>query len=155
MARFSEALARAAEEIKAPPPLPLGHYIMRVTKVPDAPSEVTFSTGSADKLTFNVETVSAYDDVDPDMLAEYGNPAGRPMRLEFLFNHDDEIRFETTLNQLKAFLANCGIDTDSGTLQEWINDVPNRQFLGQIGHQRDKNDASIVYARIGRTSAVD
>lgn len=155
MAKFSDALDRSLETIKRPPPLPIGHYVMRVTKMPDPAEEMTGKDGTSyEKITINVATVSASDDVDPDELAAYGNVANVPLRLDFIFNNDDEMKFEGSLNRLKEFLSKCGIDAESGSLGEKLTELPNAQFLGEVKHRLDPNDANVVYNEIGRTTSL-
>lgn len=155
MAKFADALDRSLETIKRPPPLPIGHYVMRVTKMPDPAEAMQGKDGTPyEKLTINVATVSASDDVDPDELAAYGNVGGVGMRVDFIFNGEDEMKFEGTLNRLKEFMAKCGIDADSGALGEKLAELPNAQFLGEVKHRFDPNDANVVYNEIGRTAAL-
>jgi len=157
MARFTDALNRSMEDIKRPPPLPIGHYIMAVTKMPDAPEDLQSAKGSYEKMTINCTTVSASDDVDPDELAEYGNPAGVPLRLDFIFNTDpnEEAKFEGTLNRLKEFMSKCGIDVETpGTsLGERLTELAGCQFLGEVKQRADPNDPNVIYNEIGRTTA--
>jgi hypothetical protein len=155
MARFSDALDRNMEEIKRPPPLPIGHYLMTVTKMPDPPAEMQSDKGSFERLTVPVQIVSATDDVDPDELEAYGNVAGAPLRLDFIFNTSpgEDQKFEGTLNRLKEFLGKCGVDTSSGSLSEKLTELPNCQFIGEVKHRPDPNDSNIIYNEIGRTTA--
>lgn len=155
MARFTDALNRSMEEIKRPPPLPIGHYIMSITKMPDAPEDMNSSKGSYEKLTIQCQTVVASDDVDPDELADYGNPAGVPLRLDFIFNTDpaEEAKFEGTLNRLKDFMAKCGVDVSGGSLGEKLPELVGCQFLGEVRQRPDPNDSNILYNEIGRVTA--
>lgn len=154
MARFSDALNRQMEDIKRPPPLPLGHYIFSIPKMPSPPEPMQSSKGSYEKLTVNCVVVSAGDDVDPDELRDYGNVAGQPMRIDFIFNNDPDeaAKFEGTLNRLKTFMGHCGVDTSAGNLGEKLTELVGCQFLGEVGHRPDPNDAMVVYAEIKRTA---
>ena len=155
MARFSDALDRKAEDIRRPPPLPIGHYVMQVTKVPDAPEEMNSSKGTYEKLIIPVSVVSPMDDVDPDELSAYGNVTGAPLRLDFIFNCDpaEEAKFEGTLNRLKEFISKAGVDIEEGQLGQWLTELPSAQFIGEVRHRPDPNDPNIVYSEIGRTTA--
>jgi hypothetical protein len=156
MAKFADALDRSLETIKRPPPLPIGHYVMRVVKMPDPAEEMTGKDGTTyEKLTINVQTVSASDDVDPDELQAYGNVAGVPMRIDFIFNTEDDMKFEGSLNRLKEFMARCGVDVEeSSTLGEKLAELPNTQFLGEVKHRLDPNDPNVVYNEVGRTTSL-
>ena len=156
MARFADALNRQMETIKRPPPLPIGHYIMSINKMPGAPEAMNSSKGSFEKLTINVQIVSASDDVDPDELSDFGNVAGTPLRLDFIFNNDpaESAKFEGTLNRLKSFMQHCGVDADSGVLGEKLAELVGMQFLGEVRHRPDPNDPEIVYNEVGRTAPI-
>lgn len=155
MARFTDALNRNMEDIKRPPPLPIGHYVMTITKMPDAPEPLNSSKGDYEKLTINCQTVSATDDVDPDELEEYGNPAGVPLRIDFIFNNDpaEEAKFEGTLNRLKEFMQKCGVDASSGSLGEKLSELVGAQFIGEVKQRPDPNDSNVLYNEIGKTTA--
>jgi hypothetical protein len=158
MARFADALNRTMDTIKRPPPPPLGHYLMQVTKVPSAPEAMNSAKFTGSKLTINVRIVAPLDDVNPDDLAEFGNVVGVPLRLDFIFNEDpeEEAKFEATANRLKEFARKCGVpDVDSPTkrLLETISELANTQFIGQLTHRQDPNDPMISYPEIGATTA--
>lgn len=153
---FTQALDRKLEEVKRPPNLPTGHYIWQINKVPDQETFESTRTGDTfDRLTFTCTCVEASDDVDPDDLAEYGNVAGAVNRKTFLFtqNEDEKAAFERSMFQLKRFLEHCGVD-EGLSLEEAINDVVGKQFLGEIGHRPDPNDPEVIYAEIKKTAAV-
>lgn len=152
MPRFSDALNRTAEEIQRPKPLPIGHYVLQVTKHPEQRAS---QDNLYEWLTFNCVVVSPSEDVDPDMLAEFGKVAGVPVRKEFMFSTDDEDknRFEQTLNNVKQFLEHLGVDISVGTMKEWLPQAVNARFLCEITHRPDKNDPEVVYIQAGRTAA--
>lgn len=152
MAKFSDALDRSMDEIKRPPPLPIGNYIFRVTKVPEPPREIEGKTFEI--LSIPVAVVSALDDVDQDDLREFGKVEGAPTKVDFIFNTDpnEERAYEMTLNRLKDFLDRVG--AEGATLKERIGNVANLQFIGEIGHRPDPNDASNVYSEIRKTAAL-
>lgn len=156
MARFSDALNRQMEDIKRPPPLPLGHYILSIPKMPSPPEPMASSKGSYEKMTINAVVVSAGEDVDPDELRDYGNVAGQAMRIDFIFNNDPDeaAKFEGTLNRLKAFMGHCGVDTSSGHLGEKLTELVGCMFMGEVGHRSDPNDPMVVYSEIKRTAPV-
>lgn len=158
MARFSDALDRTMETIKRPPPLPLGHYIMSVVQAPSAPEPLNSQKGDYEKLTIQAKVHSAWDDVDPDELADYGNVMGTPMRIDFIFNNDpaEEAKFEGTMNRLKSFLDHCGVSYTAGDrLGEKLAELTNAQFLAEVRHRVDPNDPEVVYNEIGRTAPVE
>lgn len=153
MARFSSALDRAAETIKRPPPAPMGWYRARVTKVPDAPREIEGKPYEI--LSIPLALVEAHEVDDAD-LAAFGKVEGTPTRIDFVFNTDpnEEQKFESTLNRLKNFCTQLGIDTTEGTPKMWLAQMPNAQLLVEIKHRMDPNDETQVYAEVGRTAAL-
>jgi hypothetical protein len=156
MARFSDALNRQMEDIKRPPPLPIGHYILSIPKMPSPPEPLSSNKGSFEKLTINLVTVAATDDVDPDELAEYGNPAGVQLRIDFIFNTDEAevAKFEGTMFRLKSFMSHCGIDADGMTLGEAMTQLAGAQVIGEVKHRPDPQNAEIVYNEVARTAPV-
>jgi hypothetical protein len=155
MARFADALNREMETIKRPPPLPIGHYIFTVPKMPGAPESLNSQKGDYEKLTIDVQVVQASDDVDPDELTEFGNVAGTPMRIDFIFNNDpnEEQKFEGTLNRLKRFMEHCGVTYSEGdTLGQKLAELVGAQFLGEVKHRPDPNDPEVIYNEVGRTA---
>lgn len=153
MSKFADALDRKAEEIVAPPNMPLGHYIFQISKVP-AHKEINDEWESVEIIAVCVE---ATDDVDEDDLSAYGVVAGTAVRKSFMFAIADDktIEFERSLNNLKMFLGNAGVDVNEGTMKEWLPDSVNGQFMGELLHRPDKNDPDVVYQEIGRTAPVE
>lgn len=156
MPSFSDALNRSAETIKRPPPPPVGHYIMAVSKVPGAAEPVNTQRFTGSKLTIPVQIISPSDDVDTDALEAFGNPAGFNLRLDFMFNEapGEELKFESTLNRVKEFCATAGLDVSTGTLGEWLVALPGCQFMGELKHRVNPNDIEEVYPEIGRVTAL-
>lgn len=152
MPRFAEALDRSAETIKRPPPLPEGYYIARVTKMPDPPEEMDTKAGKMEVLRIPMASVAAHEVNDPDALEAFGNPAGVPLRMDFLFSNEDNNKFESTLNRFKNFCSHIGLDTTTGTMGEWLRSMPNGQCLVLIGHRLDPNDSNNVFAEIKQTA---
>ena len=155
MPRFSDMLDRKGEDIKAPPLLPAGEYILMGKKHPDI-GEIKGKDGTIyDRVTFEMVVVEAAE-VDPDALGAFGKYQGTPVRKQFLFDTspEEEVARERTLNSIKLFLASCGIDTESGTLQSMLADFPNTQCRAELIHRPDPNDAERFYLEVGRTYAV-
>ena len=154
MSRFESALDRNLDDIKRPPPPPIGSYVATVDKVPDMPREIEGKPYEI--LDINAKLVSPMEDVDPDELAEFGNAAGYGVRVTFVFNTEDDTKFESTLNRLKIFLGHCGIDEGAaGTLKEALAMLPGTQFVAQISHRLDERNNEDVYAEVERTAAID
>lgn len=157
MASFSDALNRRAEDIRRPPPPPLGHYVMRVSKVVSPAEAINTQNFQGKKLTIPVALVSATEDVDEDLLAEFGNITGVNLKLDFLFNEavGEEMKFEGTLNRLKEFCEKCGVDLSEGSLAEWLEQLSNMQFIGELRHRMNKDNPEEIYPEIGATTAYE
>ena len=152
--KFSEALDRQLEEIKTPPPLPVGHYIWQISKHPEI-TEFEGRDGTAyERLTFPLTCIEPGDDVDPDELAEYGNVQGAFNRKAFLITNGTEADVERGLAQIKGFLKRIGIDEEGMTLSEALAASVGTQFLGEVTHRPDKNDPEVIYAEVGRVAAL-
>lgn len=153
---FTDALNRKLEEVERPPNLPVGHYIWQISKVPDIEDFESSKTGTAFKrITFNLSCVEATDEVDPDELEEYGNPAGALNRKSFLFSlaEEDKAGFDRSMFQLRRFLENAGADT-TVSLEEGMNAIVGNQIMGEIAHRPDPNDPEVIYAEVRKTAAV-
>lgn len=153
---FSQALDRKLEEVKRPPNLPIGHYTWQINKVPEQETFESSRTGDTfDRLTFQCVCVEAADDVDTDDLEDYGNVAGALNRKSFMFtqNEEEKASWDRSLFNLTRFLKHCGVD-ESLSVEQGINDIVGHQFIGELNHRPDPNDAEIIYAEIGRTAAV-
>ena len=156
MGKFTDALSRPMEEFEQPPVLPVGHYVMTITKQPDMEEIVSTKNGKTyDKITYLCKTVSASDDVDTDLLAEYGNPAGVVMRKTFIFSQaeEDEASFKQSMFRHRQFLEFAGAD-QTLPLNEAMTAAVNGQFLGEVTHRPDPANAEIIYMEVGRVLAV-
>jgi hypothetical protein len=154
--RFSDALDRSLEEIKRPPNLPIGHYIWQIEKHPDMDEFTSSRTGDPfERITFNLICAGASDDVDTDLLAEYGNPAGARNRKTFMFSNNEEEKasFDRSMFNLRRFLGHCGVD-EGLSIGEALAASVGQQFLGELTHRPDPNDTEIIYTEIGKTAEV-
>lgn len=152
MPKFTDALDRRGEDIKRPPNPPVGHYTWQVQKQPSNESFEAKSSGKTfDRVAFPMVIVEASDDVDPDELKEFGNPAGFMSSKTFLFDNEDEQAFERSLNNLKRFLEHLGVDTGQ-ELGQMLSDSVGAQCLGELKHRPDPTDSEIIYAELGKTA---
>jgi len=152
---FLDTLKTRANEIERPPLIPIGTYTAMVKKVPESGS---VSDGKWDTLDFQLQLVSAGEDVDQDDLAKFGGLGGHAtVRHRFMFNTEDKAAFDRTLFQLKRFLLDHlkVSGSDDSTLAELINNSVNTSCLVAIKWRADKNDAETQYAEIQRTAPTD
>lgn len=154
---FTSVLSQKASDVDRPPVLPTGFYVMQVAKVPEGEDFESSRTGDQfRRLTFQA-TVVAPHDVDEDELAEYGNPAGAPLRKTFLFNMTEgkDAERDRSVYNLKRFLIDhLQMDEGDNTLEQLIEECVGYQFIGEVTHRPDPNDPEIIYAELGKTAAV-
>jgi hypothetical protein len=152
---FTESLDRKLEDIQRPPNLPVGHYVWQVTKMPEIQTR-DGANGTFDIVKFMLTCVSAHDDVDPDELAEYGDPAGAVVSRDFIFSQspDDKTKFEQSMFNMRRFFQHLGLD-ESLTVSQSMEASLNQQVLGKIRHRPDPKDPEVVYQEIASTAAIE
>lgn len=147
---FADVANKKMDEIERPPLPPVGTYRWRITKLPEQ-TEVG-KDNEWDVVNFYVQAVEALDNVDMD---DYkGEVSGILNRVSFMFDKNDEAKFEQTLFRLRTFLEkHLGITAESVT--EALNDSVGAEFLGDIAWRQDKNDEEMFYAEIRKTAPVE
>lgn len=146
---FAEALNTPMNEVERPPLIPVGTYRWVVTKV----GSDTIANGAFDVVDFTARIV-APEAVDEDALAAYGDPKGKVKVHRFIFDKEDNAKFETALFRLKTFLHDhLKVDVPEGTpLKQAMAAAINHQFLASVSWRADKNDPNIQYDQIDRTA---
>lgn len=147
---FAEVANKKVAEIERPPLPPVGTYRWRINKLPEQAS--VGKDNQWDVVNFNVQAVEALDNVD---MEDYkGEVSGIFNRVSFMFDTQDEAKFEQTLFRLKTFLEkHLGLSAE--TVTEALNDSVGAEFLGDIKWRQDKNDEEMFYAEIGKTAPVE
>ena len=148
-----DALNQNIGDVERPPLPPQGNYIFKIEKVPDI-REV--GQGAYETVDFTCRGVEARDDVDADELAEFGPVINIQIRLSFMFNKEDENKFQSSLFRLRTFLENhvqCASESDS--LKEALANSLNNVFMGEVQYRPDKNDKEVMYAEIRATAPVE
>ena len=148
---FSDVAAKKFEDIEKPPLPPVGTYRWQIMKLPD---QNTSGDGRWDIVNFSVRAVEALDDVDMD---DYKGEVGNIMQsVRFMFNKEDEVEFEKSLDRLKTFLGKHVKCFEEGeSLGQGMNASVGQQFLGTIAWKQDKQDPEVFHANIGRTAPLD
>lgn len=153
MTKFADLLDRKAEEIKQPPLLPAGTYLAMVKQYPEV-GDLKSDKGQYEKVTFNMEVVSAYE-VDEDAITEFGTVQGFPLRMDFIIDNGEDAdaarKREGALNRIKTFLTNLGVLSDEMTLGEGFVASVSAACLVEVGHRPDPNDSERFYVEIKRT----
>jgi hypothetical protein len=135
---FSKILAKQANEIEKPKPLPIGDYLAVNPKLPDFKGIGKNETPCAE---FGLTVIVATDTVDPDHLAEYGEVKGKTIRHRMFLTEATEYRTKEELEN--AF----GIDPEGKNLGQMFNETVNKQVLVTIGH-RPSEDGTEIYAEV-------
>lgn len=147
---FNEILGQAVESIERPALPPTGHYVMQINSIPKMESRDKW-----DVIDVPLKGVRASDDVDADMLREYGAVTSVVGRVSFMFDKEDKAAFDQTLFRLKNFLEkHVGVDAGL-SIKEALNECVNKQVLAEINYRPDKNDPSILYTNVKSTAAVE
>lgn len=147
---FNEILGQAIESIERPALPPTGHYVMVIPSIPKMDTRDRW-----DVIDISLKGVRAGDDVDADMLKEYGAVSSVIGRVSFMFDKEDAAAFDQTRFRLKTFLEkHVGVDP-SLSIKEALNDCVNKQVMAEINYRADKNDPSILYVNVKSTAAVE
>jgi spermidine/putrescine-binding protein len=153
MVDFASIASKKVEDVERPPLPPVGTYRFRVMKVPE-------STKSQDEawefIRFLCRAVEATDNVE---LEGYkGDVNNIVLTKTFMFDTQDEAKFEQTLFQLRQFCEKHLQCVEPGmSVAEMLNATVNAEFLGDVRWQQDKRDQSgeTFNAEIGRTAPVE
>jgi hypothetical protein len=158
MPNFAAALNRKAEDVKRPPTLPQGHYMMAIASYEATDEPIVSAKGRWDKLGFKVQVLAPLDDVAPEDLAEFGGDVSKVTlsngnAISFMFDLDDDHKFAQTEYKLKEFLTSLGID-ENLELKERLPMAKGAQFVGEVVWVKDRNDPNIWHANVDKARAV-
>lgn len=147
---FADVTGKAMDEIERPALPPVGTYRWRITKPPE--QDTVGADDAWDVVNFSVQGIEAMDNVDMD---DYkGDVTGIIQRLSFMFDKNDEAKFEQTLFRLRTFLQkHLGIEEPS--LAEALNATVGCEFLGDIAWKQDKMDEELFHANLTKTAPLD
>jgi hypothetical protein len=152
MPDFREALKTKLEDIKRPPLLPNGTYQVQVKNY-----EILDEHQDYQYLDFNLMVLAPYEDtVDPEELQEFGSlPV--PRRHRFLFDKNDEKKFDASKYRVKRFLLDhlkvpASEDDELGTILE---QAPGAACLVTFNRRTDKNDSAVEFENIQKTMPIE
>jgi hypothetical protein len=121
---FNSILDTPADEIKAKPPLPVGSYLWRISKM----DSVKSAKKGTDGIEFTLACLEAKDDVDQEMLEAAGGIVNRTTRTTFYVTAD-------SANMLKEFLVNkVGLEGSGRTLRQLLAEALNQVVGGIVEH---------------------
>ena len=141
---FGAILDTPSQEIERPKPLPQGTYTCVVNGLPRMDKSAKKGTQFVE---FNLNILSAGEDVDEDALSEMGGIAGKSTRHTFYLT-------DASIWRLKKFLDDCGIEEDDLTLRQRLGLSPGRQVICHIKHS-PSDDGTSVYANVASTAPVE
>lgn len=153
---FTALLDKQSDEFELPPVLPAGIYIATVGD--RHKEDATLKQGAYTKITLPIKIISAYE-VDEDQIAEFGDPKGSRLSLDFLFNNkpenDDQVRAnERNMFRLRKFLEeHCGLG--KGVLGEQLLAAQSAQFLVEVSHRAIREGSDEMIANITKTAPMD
>jgi hypothetical protein len=147
---FNNILNETIETVERPPIPPGGHYLMVVNAVPKITDREQYQI-----VDVFLKGVSAGDDVDPDLLKEYGKVDSVTARRSFIFNKEDNAAFQQTKFRLETFLFDhLGIELGV-SLKEALNASVNKKVLVEIGARPDKEDPTVLYTDVKSTAKAE
>lgn len=148
---FASIASKPVSEIEKPPLPPVAHYNWAITKLPE---QRTTADGAWDVVDFQLRCVGVCDDFEPD---DYkGDPTKITQRLSFMFDKNDEAKFDQTLWGLKKFLIqHCKVGDEEMTVGQLLNESVNAQFMANIVWKQDRNDNEVMHANIGKTAPLE
>lgn len=145
MPTFEEIANTAVSDIKPPPLLPVGTYLVGIIGIPEL---VKSSQKQTDGVAFKLKFFQARDDVDRASLDAALTEGGRALtdiEMTDTFWVTDKSAF-----MLKQFLVDVvGIDDQKGkkTLKQMWTEAAGQQFLAHIRH-RPRQDGTGLFAEI-------
>lgn len=155
---FSSALDTKASDIERPKDLPQGTYIWSVSKIPT--SEATKS-GEWFIFEFPLRVVSPEEDVDQDLLDEFGSVAGQMGRISFMLSSDDDRKADNdkTMFRLRNFMQRIlRVDCDEdATIREMLDASVNCQFYAQCTWRQgtDASGETVNYVDVKNPAPLD
>lgn len=135
---LSQLLSRSANEVKAPPLLPPGTYLFRVTG-----TDTSRKTSNGNPMVIVNAQAEMPLEVDPSSM----EGVILPYKLGPVF-----ILTEASLFRFKNFLLHLGFDENDGSLQYMHDTSIGRTFKGTVVHTVDRKDPSVMRAEIRETS---
>jgi len=152
MPSFNEALNMNPEDVKRPPILPRGHYDAAVTDVNFG--DISSAKGEWDTVDIQFSITGAGEDVDEDLLAEFGNPNGEKRTLRFMLDRNDQRKFDGGMFRLKKMLLDH-LGVEGSTMKELLDNAKGHACRIEVSHRPNPDNPEIVYDEIRGTQPLD
>lgn len=147
MPNISDILSRPAEDVKAPPTLPMGTYTCVIKGLPEQ-GESTQKKTPLLRFTYQITAIGA--DVDEDEVTAF--EAGGENKIVGRVLTNDYYTTENALFMLTEFLGDLGIDFTGGkSVAAAIEESPNSECNIYVKHEPSK-DGKRFFAKIGSTA---
>lgn len=151
---FAAVLDMKPEEIERTPPIPTGIYIGTILK-PYESGEIKSDKGEWETMTLMI------GEFDPDIVEDLDLYNGdirkaAPVRLQFMFDKNDEAKFNDTLNRVKTFLSkHVGCWEEGTPLKKGLADAVKQRVKFEVSHRTNPQDQEQVFAEIKRTMPME
>ena len=132
MVDFNAILAKKASDVKPPPLMPVGTYVVVATGQPQTGES---SAKKTPWIGWDAKFVSPMDDVDREQLAEIGGLEGKSLKagkqggLTFYITEASEFMFVQFMEET------CLIEKGDKSLMEMASEVSGKQFLVVMKHE--------------------
>lgn len=152
MASFADIATKRIADIERPPIPPKGMYRWQISKLPSLDQ----LNADYEKVSIMCKAVEAYDNVDADDLKAFGGIKNIAIPLEFIFDKNDDTKFQQTLFRLRTFLErHAAVEgADEMSMTQALNASINASFDAELTHRADPKDTSVFYAQMGKTAPV-
>lgn len=132
MVDFTQLLARTADDVERPEPLPQGSYLTTITAYRTVESGQKKTPG----VEFDLQIVAPNEDVDAEAYAKVKNPQERVLKTQFWLTED-------SLWRLKDFLEKAGHDMSGRSFAEVLAEVAGSQIVSIVTHRISQDGESV------------
>lgn len=160
MATFAELAKMKPEDLPTVKLMPIGFYVWQTVGVPETKAS---TKGDGTLVNFKCKCVRPSDDMDPEDLEEFGNPAGQIRTLMFYVPDyakadEEEAAFANrqagAIQRLSKFMTH-DLGMDPAEPMQQISMSAGHMFMGQINHELDNRDNETWRERFGATAPVE
>lgn len=147
---FASVLDRPADEIKRPPPIPMGTYLAVVDGVP---TNREVGEEKVPAWEFKLKLIQPQPDVDPEELARSGGITNRSINNLLFERGIGRMTDEQAAWNFKRFLTeHLKIESEGKTMRQMMAEAPGRQVMVVIEHNPSQ-DGTEMFARVKATMA--
>lgn len=130
MTNLQDILSKPATDFQFPPPLPIGGYHCVVAGLPE---QIESSIKKTPGFEFILKPIAIDEDVDTEELAKLGGIEGKTLK-HTMWISQDASKVDTTVAMLREFLEHCGIEAEGKSVNEMIDEAPNKEVMVYLKH---------------------